>query len=80
MGELQDLLQATLRLILRKQSAIREQDRQVVAECLDIWVSCITFNNELMLKIYGDGETGNTEIVTMLLEQGLFSEMSHLRK
>lgn len=67
-------------MILRKQSLINEKDRQVVAECLDIWVSCITFNNELLLKIYGNDEFSTTEIVTMLIEQGLFSETTSLRK
>ena len=51
-----------------------------MAEILDIWVSCITFNNELLLNIYGLEESQSTEIVTMLIDQGLFSEMSSLRK
>ena len=68
LSELQDLLQLTLRIILKKQSLINDLDRQVVAECLDIWVSCITFNNELLLNIYGDDDKESTEIVTMLID------------
>ena len=74
--ELQDLLQLTLRLILKKQSLINDLDRQVVAECLDIWVSCITYKNELILNIYGEDVTSSTEIVKMLIEDGLFSELT----
>lgn len=54
--ELQDLIQVTLRIILKKEAKITELDRQVVAECLDIWVSCITFKNELLLSIYGEDD------------------------
>ena len=78
--ELQDLLQSTQRVILRKESLINEKDRKVVVECLDIWVSCITFNSELLLKIYGDDQFKSTEIVAMLIEEGLFSETKSLRK
>ena len=79
LAELQDLLQSTLRIILKKQSLISEQDRAVVAECLDILVGCITFDNELVRNIYGDDDSTNTEIVTMLIEKGLFSETTTLR-
>lgn len=57
----------------------------MVNECLDILVSCITFDSKLLLSIYGDDsstrtEGSSTEIVNMLIEQGLFNEMSSLRK
>ena len=51
-----------------------------MAECLDIWVSCITFKNELLLNIYGEDSSQSTEIVTMLIDQGLFSETASLRR
>ena len=74
------MLQDTLKLVLKKQSSITSMDKQVVAECLDIYVSCVTFNNEMLLDVYGESdESSNSEIAGILTDQGLFSELSGLR-
>ena len=66
--------------MLRKQSLITEHDRQVVAECLNIWTSCITFNSSLLTGIYdGYNRGASANFSNMLIDTGLFGENQMLR-
>lgn len=74
------MLQLTLNIVLRKQSLIGEHDRQVVAECLNIWTSCITFNSGLLTGIYDGYHSGASDnFSNMLIDTGLFGANQMLR-
>jgi len=47
---------------------------------MDIYVSCITFDNQLLKEAYGyDASGSDSEIAQILTDHGLFSEQAQLR-
>jgi hypothetical protein len=54
MNEFFVLLQQSLEVILRKSGESSQEDNHIVAECLNIWCSEITFNGNRLLNIYND--------------------------
>ena len=51
-----------------------------MAECLNIWTSCITFNSNLLTGIYDSYNTGARDnFSNMLIDTGLFGENQMLR-
>ena len=74
MNEFSILLQQTFEVILRKSGESTEGDNAIVAECLNIWCSEITFNANRLLNIYND-----EGYVNRLIEQGLLSKNNMLR-
>ena len=51
-----------------------EEERQILNECLNIWISLITYNPEVMNSLYQD-----KSYLTLLVDRGLLAENEQLR-
>lgn len=48
------MINLTFEIILRKQHSATNQEKAIVAECLNIFISCISFNSDLLQRVYSD--------------------------
>jgi hypothetical protein len=70
-----NLLKQTFGKILSNKGSISEEERQIIAECLNIWISLITYDPSRLIELYNDGA-----YLELFVGQGLLSENQMLRQ
>lgn len=56
------------------QPTVTEEERSILGECLNIWISLITYNPDIMASLYQD-----KSYLTLLVDRGLLAENDSLR-
>ncbi len=74
MIQIQELLKMTFQAILRHQSTSTEEERQIIADCLNIFVNQLTFNANFIQALYTD-----EVYVNLLIDQGLLADSLMMR-
>lgn len=76
--EVHKLIDLTLETILKKQSQASNPEKAIVAECLNIFISCVSFNGEMLNEVFQAAKTDTRFYRTFIL-QGLLGDSIILR-
>lgn len=69
-----EVLEVTFEIILRKQHSASNSEKAIVAECLNIFISCVSFNADLLNRVFQESRFYET-----FIRQGLLGESIILR-
>jgi hypothetical protein len=54
---------------MSKKASISEKESQVIIECVNIWISCISFDNKLINELYKEQVGGgNNSFINILVD------------
>lgn len=72
--KLQQVLEVTFKIILRKQHSANSSEKAIVTECLNIFISCVSFNSDLLNRLFAE-----TSFYLTFIKQGLLGDSIVLR-
>jgi len=73
---LQNVLDVTFEIILRKQHNASNSEKAIVAECLNIFISCVSFNADFLNRVFQEKDS---RFYRTFIKQGLLGESIILR-
>lgn len=73
---LQNVLDVAFEIILRKQHNASNSEKAIVAECLNIFISCVSFNADFLNRVFQEKDS---RFYKTFIKQGLLGESIILR-